>query len=302
MNGYNIVLIEGLPLRKVSDGHFKVEGSLLPIVVEELVSRSAISIAIRPGNVSHFIDELPEVLKRRVQLIDDSSAFQHTKALLNPISEEFEVVLDEHGALVGNKRLPKSLDRALTYLFFELSTYLLGMQYQLQVDIDLERFQKSIKIIKDSARNPDGRAVLAALLGILRTYRKQDLAALAALPDAKSELVELFSQLIEDQTYIENCANAYGIGFPGRLKRCLVLIRRGCESIVSRKPFKQMFNLGSRAVEAATCVPMPNSEVTERLLKRDFLPPMVKIRPIITDAIKMWEKTNPDLRSEWWGI
>ena len=301
MNGYNVILIEGLPLRKVAEGHFKVESTLLPVVVEELISRSAINIAIRPGNASDLVDELPEVFRKRVQLVDDSLALQRAKALLNPISEEFQVFY-EYEVVVGNATLPKSLDRALARLFFQLPTYLLGMQYQLQVDIDIEEFRKAIETVRGSTRNPDGRAVLATLLGILRTYRKQDLSAITALPRAKPELVELFSRLIEDQTYLENSANAHGIGFPERLERSLVLVRRGCASIVSRKPFRQIFTLGSRAVEAAICLPVPNSEVTEQLLRRDFLPPIVELQPVIRDAIRMWEKTNPTLTSEWWGI
>jgi hypothetical protein len=56
---YNVVLISGLPLRRIRKGRAEVDPTLLPFVVEELMAYSAVKVALA-NNASGLLPHLPD--------------------------------------------------------------------------------------------------------------------------------------------------------------------------------------------------------------------------------------------------
>jgi hypothetical protein len=241
--------------------------------------------------------------RHRVFDVKHDAASQTATELLAPLQQEFGVKL--FGPIIGPVSYPanmqEGLGHAISSLYWTLDTFLIGLFNKVQIDIDLAAFLGAAATVRHASRNMMLRTTLASLEGVLRTYRAYDSPAIVARPAAQLELITLFNQLVEDSAYVAASKQASALGIPGRLHRALVLLRRACERVLRRPTYRKTLDLGSRVVEAATHVPVPDSEVAEQLLAqgRGFLPPVVRVRTHIVNAIKAWEHAFPERTSDW---
>lgn len=314
----NTVLIHGLPLRGEENGpdEYSLDGTLLPFVIEELIARSAVAISLS-GNASDLTFYVPQELRKHVRGLDaeEARAYRRAAALLRPVTEEFGRGYGECGRLAspedlsqpskrsvtslsGYKRLPQPLEEAIVDLFFSMPVFFLGLDEQMQVDLNASMLRDTLRLIRCETRGQTARIVLASLEGIFNTYRQNAVNGLTASA-ASTDLVDCFLALVEDREYQELSAYASELGIPERAKRALVLIKRGCKSILLRKPFRQLFTLGTRAIETATQIPLPDSEAAEQLLCKGYLPPFVPVSSAIKEAVRAWERNNPDKPHRW---
>lgn len=86
----------------------------------------------------------------------------------------------------------------------------------------------------------------------------------------------MFGQLVEDETYCYMSTSAHSLGLPSEAARALQVLRRLAEDLISRRPFKQVFRVGTRTVETVTHVPLPDSGAMAELVGAGtYLPPVV---------------------------
>jgi len=224
-----------------------------------------IDIAIHPiHHLAEFIGVLPLGLKKRIVLIDeDLRSISKRNAILAPIAEEFNIELGTY-FIKYRKTLPEDLSSAIADLSWHLRSFLLGLEHELQIDIDLQRTQKAISILRQVSRNPDSRANLAILSGIFETYRQMSV-------------------------------HVHSLGFPTRMRRSITIVGRLAKRLVTKAPFRQIVNLCSKGITTATHVPVPDSEMCASLIKKDYFPPIVSFQKAVYQAVEeAWISTKPD--------
>jgi hypothetical protein len=296
---HNRVLLEGIFLREIDfpDGRkgAAVDGSSLLFVVEELVSLAVTDIAlIEAYPAADFVDTLPESLKRRIVIIDKRRKCRsRADAILAPMVEEFQVELDGP-ALLFRGNLSREVQGSIAVIYFYLYTYLLGLENELQIDINLARFKQSISVLRKASRSPEFRATLAILAGILETYSKRSLTTFELRSTAPDRLVTLFQEFIADETYREMSTHAHFLGFPIHLQRSMTLLGRLAKRLVTKPLFKDLVSLSSKGISTATSLPTPTSEMYETLLKNGYLPPIVSYGGAVQKAREAWALANPD--------
>ena len=295
---YNRVLMQGLPLREhapASPHKRTVDGSLLQFVVEELIAASALEVLVSgSGNASSFVDMVPGPLKKRVRLLDTTKERQQGDALFCPVAEEFSIKLS-HGGLSFQANTFEDHGEAFANIYFALEPLLIGINHEVEIDIDLAHVLQSVRAVRSQSRNPAARGILATLEGILGSYRAEFVPGLRAIPDSRSALVEAFVNLVEDQQYRDLSRNANWLGVPERSKRAITLMKRNVSALLRKRPFKQIFSFGSEAIEMATQIPIPGSEDAESLLATGFLPPIIDIRSPLARAVENWKAADTEL-------
>ena len=293
---YNRVLFRGklgwVPRPGVVKGHC-VDGSSLAFIVEELVARCAVSVVIPDDSpAALFTRSLDPLLSRRVKTVPCEPVLKKAQGLLAPVTEEYSVRFDGSG--FSSETRDKKVYEALCTMYFEFLEYLLGMEYHTQIDIRLHDLWNAVSTIRGHCRSPRSRSVLAALEGLLRVYVPIDCDALVATPAASAEMVRLFGELVEDADYLRASKTAHRLGLPKKVARSLVLLRRRVETIVKSRRFGQLFTLGTKAVTAATKVPMPDSQAAVEILAPGFLPPVVSQRDALEAGLSSWERVGSD--------
>lgn len=300
---YNRVLIRhpgsGRTFKTSNGWGFVIDLSALPFLVEELVALGATGVAIRATGLGghRASDIFPRVLSGRVSVIRrERQTLGEVQAIMAPILEEFGMVMHEPGLLRCMKTTPVDVDLATKVLTIasDLETFLLGLHYRLQIDVKLGTLKQCVNGVRRSSRNPDSRANLAVLAGILDTYEPQTVSCLALQPQASQDLTDLFKQFVQDVTYREISNHQYTLGFPARIKRSTVLIGRLVKTMVTKGRLKHLVKTGTKLISAASRAPELDTELAALLLTKSYLPPIVSLQEAVCRAHEDWQSAGPD--------
>lgn len=299
---YNRVLLENVGfMRPVLrfEGRLKSlikDGSALTYQIEELIALGAMEIALETTPMHKaFRDSLSPGIRKRVCLIDpEGIVFQRVLAMMAPIAEEFDLKLDR-GAIGYYKSLKKPVSNASKVLYFSLYAFLLGIENQLQIDIDLPAFQFSVHLLRQELRNPKGRGLVSMLEGLLATYEPVSITTTTIRSTAAEQLIKLFEEFVQDETYCYLSEQSNKLGFPQRAKRAITLVGRYAKKLVTKPAFRNVADLSAKGITIATQVPLPDSEMCETLISSGFLPPVVSLENAMHSAHKLWQTQKPEI-------
>lgn len=269
-------------------------------IVEALIAHSAYQIVLESFGEkgdSTLLDNVPQALKKRIKFIDrDTSAVELAINLFSPVFDEFSVEAQgEYALSFKSKKLPSSEVRdALATSYFSLHPFLLGLRHKLQVDIDIDRFKRALSVIRERSKNPEGRANVAVLEGILNCYSSGTIDGLKIVPGARNELVESFINFLEDSSFQELSRANFELGFPLRFRKSVVRIKQTVRKIVSSEKFRLLVAASSKAITAATRVPLPDADLAKTIVPSHYLPPVISLEPILSQARTLWERSLGD--------
>ncbi len=290
---FNQILFEGrLGWIPTPDGRGHcVDGSSLPFIIEEMVAHCAVEIVISSlSPASLFTDTLDSLLSRRVKVVPFKPVLEKQQALLEPLIEEFHVKFD--GPSFSSACEDEEASHALSTIFFELFVYLTGLEYRAEVDVNIQELVNSIRLLRAYSRNPKSRAVLATLEGLFSVYEPFEFGGLIASSAGSRDIARLFNYLVEDSLYLKGSEAAHGLGISKKVIRSITLLRRYTEEIANSTRFRQLFSLGTKAVTAATKLPMPDSTAASELLSSGFLPPIVSLSNTMKAALDTWKESK----------
>jgi len=216
------------------------------------------------------------------------------RALREPICKEFG--LKRHftgGHVISFERpLPKPVENAVMCLEAEWYLFMLGLEHGLQIDIDVSGMRKAALLLRRHAKDSATRAVLATMAGILAPYGPKQTGVIEMVPAESGELVQTFLALVEDETYRAISKEFYSIGFPTHLREGLSRIATLSKRLVRKREFKNIITMGTKAVTAATQIPLPDGELGERLLRKNYLPPTLSLAPALEKAKDAWGRSR----------
>lgn len=295
---YNRVLLTDLGFFRRADTEglwiFR-DGSGLQYQIEELIASGAVEISVEASDMAvEFIKMLPPTLKKRTSIVDRRhKCLKRTQSLIAPIADELSLEI-EHGAFRFGSKTPHDLGDAATTVYFNIHPFLLGIEHELQVEIDIERLISSIQMLREKLRSPASRATIVELEGILGTYKQNSVDSITIKSDASKEHVQLFKEFVEDQQYLRLSEEYYRLGLPDYMKRAVTLIGRLTRKLIKKPVFRETAGLSSKIVSTATKIPMPNSEMWEALLRKEYLPPIISLKRVMEKAERSWDKTRPN--------
>jgi hypothetical protein len=297
---YNKILLpDALPFIRMlvtSTGRAVVgDGSGLQFLVEEFIALGAIEVAVDAcSSISNVVGQLPRAYKKRVIIVNKrEKVSKKLKGFLNPIADEFDLKFCPPNSMSGNRKTPEKVLTAAYGLQRSLYWFLMALDYKLQVDVDLTSMKNDIGTLRQLSRNPDSRANLAVLSGILETYNPITYSSLSLHSTAPSQLVQVFQEFAQDEAYREISAQAHLLGFPAHARKAVVNIGRLSREFVTKSPFKQIVNLSSKLISAATSLPLPDADSVASLVRDAYLPPIIPLKKAIQKAKETWEEVNP---------
>ncbi len=273
------------------------DGSFIPYIVEELISRSAYQVVFDTRSES-FINSIPSALKDRVDWVDSNISWKKSTEYLTPLFEELSII-SEGPAYRFYKENPNSDDKnnlgILSNIHGDLAKLFLSIDENLQIDIDILSLKKSLTQARITIRNPEGRARIAVLQGIIESYQNVESPCIIAIPTAPEIIVEHFQRLSCDTHYLELSRNAKQIGYLEKSKYSIERMRRNISDLLKSKIFRKGFNQSAKAISLAIQIHIPETEVAESLLSRGYLPPIISLFEPLSKALKQWEKHSPEL-------
>ncbi len=190
MRIYNNILLSEPPFfRRIVTARcvtFTRDASSFPFIVEELTSSGAVGISIPHTSLSVLaLDSLPMPLKRRVKIVDkDGRILTTDRTIREPIMRDLGVKRTSDGfGLEFRQEAPEKITRAVCCLDWDWYRFLLGLEYGLQIDVDILKMRRAIELLRRHAHDPEVRGILATFAGVLSTYRPQGIEVIEVLPD-----------------------------------------------------------------------------------------------------------------------
>jgi hypothetical protein len=262
--------------------------SVIPFLLEEFIALGASEIVIETEETREYLSSvLPPAISKRV-ILDHYSSFPAVRSAMAPITEELGCEMDQY-TISGEADI-----ESVFHVSFGLRQLLLGVEHETEVELDVARVLLSLERLSGICRSGDARSTIAVLRGIFQAYKPCTTVDAAVLnPEIADRSIRLFSEFIEDATYREMSSAAHACGIPRKAKRALELFSRAARSLASTSPFKQMLNLGSKAISTATHVPIPDSDAISSLFKKEYLPPVVDMRIPVLAAMQSWDRLKP---------
>jgi len=110
-----------------------------------------------------------------LETVQNRSIRKKVETILSPVCEEFgvESLLGGFGLKFKDIGQPPGLHEAVAVIWSNLYDFLVGARNCLQIDIDMGGFHTAVRELRYCSRNPNSRANLAVLEGILRSYERR---------------------------------------------------------------------------------------------------------------------------------
>lgn len=290
-----ILLTDPGPFRKLTNTSNELmlsrDASFLPYLVSELVAQSALKLVVPKSSIlASFAKHLPQSMRQYMEIIDSSRAFRRAQALLAPLYTEFGVTKATEGVFTASRKPPPEV----LILYSDLPNFVIGVEHKAEVAIDFAALKQATCSLRSIVRSHDARMALAQLEGTFSLYSDLEVPTLEAISGATQAHAANFRRLLEDYEYAELCTEAHNLGIRTLSRRAAQLMRRKAESVVSRAPFKGIFNLGTKVITAWTKAPMPDSDMISQLLLGSYMPPIVRTKDAYRHAQRAWETDAPE--------
>jgi hypothetical protein len=262
-------------------------------IVEALIAHSASQIVLESWGKEvdkALLGNIPQILRRRVKFVDrDVNVLKLAIKVLSPVFDEFSFEPMGYALKFKARLTDLEIEDAITTTYFSLHPFLLGLRHKLQVDIDINRFKKAVSAVRQKSKNPEGRANMSVLEGILNCYSPHTIDGLNILPSASKEQQGLFINFLEDSSFSDLSRANFGLGLPFRFRRSATQIKQVVRKIVSSERFALLVGASSKPVTAATRIPLPDADLVRALVPSNYLPPIVSFEPVLEQARAVWE-------------
>ena len=291
------VLFEPLPIGRLGvrkeDENIVVgtDFSSFAYMLEEFISLAALQIAIpKSFPEAAALSDAPELLKRRIAIVDDDPEHEATKRLLDPLMKEFGIAIDETtGEPFKPTNLPQSVFVATQRIRRDLKCMALGLNHSLHVDVDSNLALSSLRELRECVRQPNTRAILASLEGFYSCYEDIEFDSIGIQPKAPAGIVSVFDQLVNDPQYLELSQTVAVLSDPSQRRRALSRLRAIGRNIMSSNVITTGWNYTAKLMKVWTGVPLPDSSALLSILGTSkALPSLVNLRAARERAIRMW--------------
>jgi hypothetical protein len=312
---YNRILLDSVPrqfYRPITFGpnleHDVPDFSSLQFLLEEFIALSATQVAIpKNSQIEQAVQYLHPTMRKAVVIVDKKNeSFAKYGAILTPIQREFEIRLrrtDHQGVLalhIGRKDVSDELRHALATLFFDLRTFLIGIQNELQIQMDLNKIKRATDIVRLNIQNPEARFMLASLLGLFNTYEEHDITSIGIIPTDYRINLENFEKLVNDQIYKNMSQESHRLGFPEKLHKSKMALKQYTKQVVTKSPYKEIATISTKIITAVTNLPF-EIDWLAALFKKPFMPPIITFDKAIQKAHAAWRSCDTPVTCTYQG-
>ncbi len=180
-------------------------------------------------------------------------------------------------------------------LWFDLYTLILGIEYQLQIQLDLVGMKERLEALGSLVHRARARIVIAELRAVVNSYRTVEVPELGLIPGCEVEMMRQFDKFVRDAEYAALSRETVGLGVPGLLKRSSKRMGNLVRALARRDWVAKLATIGSRVVAAVTSAPDVTDDVVGKtILKPRYLPPIVDLSAPLQRTRLAWLNGRPE--------
>jgi hypothetical protein len=294
------ILYDSLPMMRlgVEDETEEViiapDFSISAYMLEEYITLAVASIAI-PSSFpeSKRLEDLPPLLRKRVEVIDDSVEKEAVSRLLHPVRVELGVKeLRDREQLRFPRTMAPETQHTVRLIHRTLYQLAAGFNHDLQVSILPAAVQSAIRSLRKGLHDNNSRAILAQIEGLLAVYGDVTFEA-PRPPEATPppELISLFDRLLNDSNYLTLSEAVSEIRSPQTRNAALSRVREWGRKLITNAVFSKGWNYTGKVVKAWTGAPIPEADTLFTVISGKQFPIIVDLRDARKRAVTSWQST-----------
>jgi hypothetical protein len=278
-----------------------VDYSVYPFVIEELISLGVARVAVVRGtDAENVLGALSKFMSSRITVINPSKQAEKIDALFRPLAAEFGVEFSWPGspifslAVSSDRPINDTLHRAIDacmFLYAGIFNIVLGMEYELQIEVNLENAKKQIAVLLEGTKSREARDVLAILKGVLNCYHNASLSTIRPRVADVSQGQLLLRDLLSDSGFQKMEAAAHDFGVPEWVERAKLSFTQSAMRLLSKPEYKRRLRLATQKLN------VPSRDTTKILsgapFYQGYLPPVLPFDSVRRRAQESWLKVQP---------
>ena len=264
-------------------------------MIEEYISFGAINIVIPSSSPElEALEQMPELLKNRVTIIEDSAEIETVDRVLFEIRREFDAKLNaESNFLKLPKNTPRELIKSLDQIHSDVKKLSLGFNHGIQVGFNVENSINSIRFLRGKVQNGTSRLVLAQLEGLLNQYENVEFQAISLPKEgAPVELINIFDKLINDDSYIDYSNSITELTLTDRRENAVRNLKELSRTISTKSYISVGWDYLAKLIKVLSGVPVPESKAIASIVKGQGMPQLIDLSNARTNALDIWKKSN----------
>jgi hypothetical protein len=281
--------------------------SAFAYMLEEFIALGATKIII-PQSAPEItqLPQMPELLRKHVQVINDANERETIERILSPIRAEFglEIKGETHNLKFPDE-IPLPLERLIRRVHGDLMRLALGFNHAIEVGIDPNASKIILRELRKQLHAADSRALIAQIEAIFHVYEGITFDGPTLKVNAPTDLIYTFDRLINDANYLKFSEAVSELSQPQIRQHAFARVREYGSKFILNPLVSAGWNFATKLINVWTGVPIPEASTMTTFISSIYrnksFPILVNLTHARQQAMEMWRasynSTQPCNRS-----
>jgi hypothetical protein len=269
-------------------------------MLEEYISYGIFTIII-PNSFpeSALVQDVPELLGRRLKILDDQNEREAVARLLFSLRRELKIELsDESNSLTFPKDINHTTRAQITQIHDDVKRLAFGFNHSTHIELNTKRSTDNIRQIRNKIQDTQTRIVLSHLEGILSRYEPVSFGSIAPKEGNPRELISIFDRLVNDPEYIAFSRSVSRLSEAETRQGALVEVREFARRLASSRFVGATWDYITKILKVWPGIPLPDSRDLEGIINGRTIPAIFDLTEARSRAVENWfsyTRQNPPL-------
>lgn len=299
------ILYETTPIRRIGvrkDDAVVIGAnySCFAYMLEEYISYGVLSIIIPSSSPEiSIVDEIPELLKKRLTVVNDQNDREAVARILFSLRREFDLEISD---AENSLRFPKGIEfrtqTQIKQIHDDVKRFAFGFNHGVHIELNIAHSIETIRQIRRKVQDNNTRAILSHFEGILSRYEPLSFGSIVPKNSTPKELISIFDRLLNDPAYIIFSESVSKLSEPETREKTLLEMRDFARRISSTRFVGATWDYITKVLRVWPGIPLPESKDFAAIVKGRSVPTIVDLAEPRSRAVENWfayAKQNPPI-------
>jgi hypothetical protein len=274
--------------------------SCFAYMLEEYISYGVFSIIIPSSSPEiSLVNDLPDLLRKRIELVDDENDNEAVARVLFNLQNEFNIkLLQDDNSLSFPKGIDRTTESQIRQIHADLKRLAFGFNHGVHIEFNISHSADNIREVRKKVQNADTRVVLSHIEGVLSHYESVSFGSIVPKDSSPKELISIFDRLLNDPEYSAFSRSVSRLSEVKTRQRTLVEVREVARRLSSSRLVGATWDYITKVLKVWPGIPLPESKDLAGIISGRTIPAIVDLTERRARAVENWfsyASQNPPL-------
>jgi len=274
--------------------------SCFAYMLEEYISYGVTSNVL-PGSAPEipFVKQLPELLTKRLKILDDQNEIEAVARILFGLRREFNIELDEeNNSLSFPKDVSPTIRNRISQIHLDVKRLALGFNHGLNVELNTVNSANNFRQLRKITKDTKTRVIMSQFEGILSRYETGSFGSIISKDNSPRDLISIFDRFLNDPDYITFSQLVSKLNEAETRESALLEVRELARRLSSSRFVVATWDYITKILKVWPGIPLPESKDLAGIISGRTIPATVDLTEPRSRALENWlsyAKQNPPL-------